>query len=170
VTGTGELRSALADALPDRPFAVELWDGSTLAPTNGGGPTFRVTSPEALGHLLRAPGQLGLGRAYVSGGIDVDDMDEALALLARWSPGPIDTRSKGRIALAALRAGALRRVPQIPGMELRPKGRRHSVLRDQRAVTHHYNLSNDFFALFLDESMTYSCAVWSRGAQTLEEA
>ncbi len=170
MTGTGELRSALADALPDRPFAVELWDGSTLAPTNGGGPTFRVTSPEALGHLLRAPGQLGLGRAYVSGGIDVDDMDEALALLAHWSPGPIDNRSKGRIALAAVRAGALRSVPQVPAMELRPKGRRHSVLRDKRAVTHHYNLSNDFFALFLDESMTYSCAVWSRGAQTLEEA
>ena len=95
MSGTGELRSALAEALPDRPFAVELWDGSTLAPTNGGGPTFRVTSPEALGHVLRAPGQLGLGRAYVSGGIDVDDMDEALALLAHWSPPPIDNRVQG---------------------------------------------------------------------------
>jgi cyclopropane-fatty-acyl-phospholipid synthase len=37
-------------------------------------------------------------------------------------------------------------------------------------VTHHYDLSNDYFALFLDESMTYSCAIWSRGATTLEEA
>jgi cyclopropane-fatty-acyl-phospholipid synthase len=37
-------------------------------------------------------------------------------------------------------------------------------------VTHHYDVSNEFFALFLDESMTYSCAIWSRGAQTLEEA
>ena len=55
-------------------------------------------------------------------------------------------------------------------MELRPKGKRHSILRDKRAVTHHYNLSNEFFALFLDESMTYSCAIWSRGATTLEEA
>ena len=55
-------------------------------------------------------------------------------------------------------------------MELRPKGRRHSILRDKRAVTHHYNLSNEYFALFLDESMTYSCAIWSRGATTLEEA
>ena len=55
-------------------------------------------------------------------------------------------------------------------MELRPKGARHSVLRDKRAVTHHYNLSNEYFALFLDKSMTYSCAIWSRGATTLEEA
>jgi cyclopropane-fatty-acyl-phospholipid synthase len=170
VSGTADLKTALAEALPDRPFRVELWDGTALEPTNGGGPTFRVTSPEAFGHVLRSPGQLGLGRAYVAGQIDVDDMDAALDLLASWSPPPIDTRAKADIAVAALKAGALRRVPKVPEMELRPKGRRHSILRDKRAVTHHYNLSNEYFSLFLDESMTYSCAVWSRGATTLEEA
>jgi cyclopropane-fatty-acyl-phospholipid synthase len=167
---TGELRTALGDALPDRPFELELWDGTSLPATNGGGPTFRITSPEALGHVLRAPGQLGLGRAYVSGGIDVDDIDEALALIAQWSPPPIENRAKVQIALAAVKAGALRRVPKVPAMELRPKGKRHSILRDKRAVTHHYNLSNEYFSLFLDESMTYSCAIFSRGATTLEEA
>jgi cyclopropane-fatty-acyl-phospholipid synthase len=170
MSNTRELSSALAQALPDRPFALELWDGSALPPTNGGGPTFKITSPEALGHVLRSPGQLGLGRAYVSGGIEVDDIDEALALIARWSPPPIDNRAKANIALAALKAGALRRVPKVPAMELRPKGKRHSILRDKRAVTHHYNLSNEYFSLFLDESMTYSCAIFSRGATTLEEA
>jgi cyclopropane-fatty-acyl-phospholipid synthase len=168
---TGELRTALADALPDRPFVLELWDGTSLpATSNGRGPTFRITSPEALGHVLRAPGQLGLGRAYVSGGIDVDDIDEALALIARWSPPPIDNRAKAAIAVAAVKAGALRRIPKVPAMELRPKGKRHSLMRDKRAVTHHYNLSNEYFSLFLGESMTYSCAIWSQGAQTLEEA
>ncbi|MGE5636538.1 MAG: class I SAM-dependent methyltransferase, partial [Nocardioidaceae bacterium] len=49
-------------------------------------------------------------------------------------------------------------------------GRRHSVERDARAVRHHYDVSNEFFALFLDESMTYSCALFSRGADTLEAA
>jgi cyclopropane-fatty-acyl-phospholipid synthase len=170
VSGTGELSAALEQALPDRPFTLELWDGSTLPPTNGAGPTFRITTPAALGHVLRSPGQLGLGRAYVSGGIDVDDMDEALALLAHWSPPPIEPRTKAQIALAAVKAGALRTIPKVPAMELRPKGKRHSILRDKRAVTHHYNLSNEYFALFLDESMTYSCAIWSRGAETLEEA
>jgi cyclopropane-fatty-acyl-phospholipid synthase len=168
---TDELRAALAEALPDRPFTVELWDGTALPPTNGvPGPTFRITSPVALGHILRAPGQLGVGRAYVSGAIDVDDIDEALALISRWSPPPLDARAKARIGVAAVRAGALRRVPKVPAMELRPKGARHSLLRDKRAVTHHYNLSNEYFSLFLDESMTYSCALWSRGASTLEEA
>jgi cyclopropane-fatty-acyl-phospholipid synthase len=97
-------------------------------------------------------------------------MDKALALLASWSPPPIDTRTKKDIALAAIKAGALRRVPKVPAMELRPKGKRHSIMRDKRAVTHHYDLSNEYFSLFLDESMTYSCAIFSRGAQTLEEA
>jgi cyclopropane-fatty-acyl-phospholipid synthase len=170
VSGTAQLRTALAGALPDRPFRLELWDGSALEATNGGGPTVRLTSPEALGHVLRAPGQLGLGRAYVSGQLDVDDVDAALDLAATWKPPPVETRAKAEIAVAAVKAGALRRVPRVPAMELRPRGRRHSVLRDRRAVTHHYDLSNEYFALFLDESMTYSCAIWSRGATTLEEA
>ena len=172
MSSTSDLKDALASALPERPFRLELWDGTALDSTtgNGGGPVFKLNSPEALGHVLRAPSQLGVGRAYVSGGIDVDDMDKALALLANWSPPPIDTRTKKDIALAAIKAGALRHVPKVPAMELRPKGKRHSILRDKRAVTHHYDLSNDYFALFLDESMTYSCAIFSRGATTLEEA
>jgi cyclopropane-fatty-acyl-phospholipid synthase len=173
MSGTSDLKDALAAALPERPFRLELWDGTALESTDDGGPpapTFRLTSPTALGHVLRAPSQLGVGRAYVSGGIDVDDIDAALALLASWSPPPIDTRTKKDIALAAIKAGALRQVPKVPAMELRPKGKRHSLMRDKRAVTHHYDLSNEYFALFLDESMTYSCAIFSRGAETLEEA
>jgi cyclopropane-fatty-acyl-phospholipid synthase len=55
-------------------------------------------------------------------------------------------------------------------MEHKPRGERHSPDRDARAVRHHYDVSNEFFALFLDRSMTYSCAIFSRGATTLEEA
>ena len=167
---TAPLRAALSEALPQRPFRVTLWDGTELPSTSGDGPVFSVRSPVALGHMLRAPGQLGLGRAYVAGALDVDDVDKVLALLDGYSPPPIDARAKGRLAAAAVRAGALKQVPKPPAVELRPQGKRHSIARDRRAVTHHYDVSNDFFALFLDESMTYSCAVWSRGAQTLEEA
>ena len=167
---TAPLREALAEALPDRPFRVELWDGSELPSTSGDGPVFSVRSPVALGHMLRAPGQLGLGRAYVAGALDVDDVDKVLALLDGYSPPPVDARAKGRLAAAAVRAGALKRLPRTPAVELRPEGRRHSIARDKRAVTHHYDVSNDFFELFLGDSMTYSCAVWSRGAETLEEA
>jgi cyclopropane-fatty-acyl-phospholipid synthase len=168
---TTALRSALTELLPSRPFQVRLWDGSELPPTNGhGGPTFTVRSPRALGHVLRAPGQLGLGRAYVSGEIEVDDMDAALDLLDGYQVPPPDTRAKVRLTAAAVRAGALRSVPRPPQAELRPRGRRHSRERDRRAVTYHYDVSNEFFRLFLGESMTYSCAIFSRGAETLEQA
>jgi cyclopropane-fatty-acyl-phospholipid synthase len=168
---TSALREALAQALPERPFRVELWDGSVLPPTNGsGGPTFRVRSPHALGHVLRAPGQLGLGRAYVGGEIDVDDMDAALEVLDGYAAPQLDARGKARLAAAAVRAGALRSVPRAPAAELRPRGRRHSRDRDRRAVAHHYDVSNEFFGLVLGESMTYSCAIFSHGARTLDEA
>jgi cyclopropane-fatty-acyl-phospholipid synthase len=167
---TGPLREALSEALPDRPFRVALWDGSELPSTSGDGPLFSVRSPLALSHMLRAPNQLGLGRAYVSGALEVDDIDDVLSLLDGYSPPPVEPRTKARLAVAALRAGAFTKLPRTPSVELRPEGRRHSIARDKRAVTHHYDVSNDFFALFLDESMTYSCGIWSRGAETLEEA
>ena len=167
---TAPLRTALAAALPERPFTVELWDGTSVPATDGPGPVFRITSPRALGHVLRAPGQLGVGRAYVTGGLEVDDIDAALALLDRWQAPPVGWGARLRLAGAAVRAGGLTAVPHAPAAELRPSGRRHSLERDRRAVRHHYDVSNEFFALFLDESMTYSCAVFSRGAQSLEEA
>jgi cyclopropane-fatty-acyl-phospholipid synthase len=168
---THALSELLSEALPERPFRVELWDGKELPPTNGsGGPTLRIGSPRALGHVLRAPGQLGLGRAYVSGEIEVDDMDAVLDLLDGYQVPRLDARAKVRLAAAAVRAGALRSVPRVPTAELRPRGRRHSRDRDRRAVRYHYDVSNDFFRLLLGESMTYSCAFFSRGAGSLEEA
>jgi len=156
--------------LPERPFAITLWDGGSLPSTNGGGPTFQVRSPVALAHALRAPGQLGLGRAYVSGALAVDDLDEVLELLDSWQPPPLDWRDQARLALAAARATGIVRPPAVPKAELRPRGRRHSPERDARSVRHHYDVSNDFFRLMLGDSMTYSCALFSQGASTLEEA
>jgi cyclopropane-fatty-acyl-phospholipid synthase len=160
----------IEQVLPDRPFSITLWDGTRLASTNGGGPSFHANSPDALAHALRSPGQLGLGRAYVAGTLTVDDLDEVLDLLDRWEPPPIDRRAQARLALAAARAFGVRRPPPVPQAELRPRGRRHSRERDARSVRHHYDVSNDFFRLMLGESMTYSCALFSQGATTLEEA
>ena len=167
---TAPLRNEIECVLPERPFSVDFWDGTTLASTTGDGPVFHVRSPAALAHALRAPGQLGIGRAYVSGDLEVDDMDKAIDLLDAWRPPPLDRGARARLAIAALRAAGLRRPPPVPKAELRPSGRRHSRQRDARAVRHHYDLPAEFFALFLDDSMTYSCGVFSRGATTLEEA
>jgi cyclopropane-fatty-acyl-phospholipid synthase len=167
---TDALRRELEAALPSRPFHLELWDGTRVPATDGSGPTFRARSPAALAHVVRAPGQLGLGRAYVSGELQIDDLDAVIELLDSWRPPPLDRAARARLALAALRATGIQRPPPVPATELRPRGRRHSRARDARAVRHHYDLPPAFFALFLDASMTYSCALFSRGARTLEEA
>jgi cyclopropane-fatty-acyl-phospholipid synthase len=166
---TGPLRDQLATALPERPFTVRFWDGSDLPSTNGNGagPTFIVRSPKALAHALRAPGQLGLGRAYVSGELEVDDIDQVLELLNTWKPPPVD---RARLALAAARAAGLQLPPKPPQAELRPRGKRHTVARDARSVRHHYDVGNEFFALFLDDTMTYSCAIFETPDQSLEDA
>ncbi len=75
-----------------------------------------------------------------------------------------------RLAAAALRAAGLHRLPKPPPAELRPKGRLHTKRRDAAAVRHHYDVSNEFFALFLDDTMTYSCALWEEGTEALEDA
>lgn len=164
------LRDEIEGALPKRPFTLRFWDGGELTATERDGPVFAVRSPKAIAHMLRAPGQLGLGRAYAAGELDADDLDKVIALLDTYKAPPLDRATRRRLMLAALRACGLTLPPRVPASELRPKGRRHSRARDARAVRHHYDVSNDFFKLFLDESMTYSCAVFSRGAQTLEEA
>ncbi|HWX45299.1 MAG TPA: cyclopropane-fatty-acyl-phospholipid synthase family protein [Solirubrobacteraceae bacterium] len=167
---TEPLRHELARALPERPFALCFWDGTELPPTLPGGPVFTVRSPAAVAHLLRAPGQLGLGRAYAAGELEADDLDLVIGLLDGFRAPPIDRGTRVRLSVAALRACGLTRPPRVPASELHPQGRRHSRARDARAVRHHYDVSNDFFKLFLDASMTYSCAVFSKGATTLEDA
>jgi cyclopropane-fatty-acyl-phospholipid synthase len=164
------LRRELARALPARPFTVRFWNGSELAPTTPGGPVFTVRSPTAVAHLLRAPGQLGLGRAYAAGELEADDLDRVIELLDTFQAPTIDKAARARLAVAAMRACGLTPPPRVPASELQPRGHRHSRERDARAVRHHYDVSNEFFKLFLDESMTYSCALFSRGANTLEQA
>ena len=167
---TASLRRELRAALPRRPFAVLFWDGSGVEATEPGTPTFEFHSPTALAHVLRAPGELGIGRAYVSGLVDVDDLDAALRVVDTFEPPPLRLGQKLRLGRALVRACGLTRPPRRPAAELRLRGERHTLARDRRAVRHHYDAGNDFFALFLDASMTYSCACFSRGARTLEEA
>ncbi len=167
---TAPLRREIEARIPERPFTVEFWDGTRVPSTSGNGPVFSVRSPRAAAHVLRAPGQLGLGRAYVSGELEVDDMDAVIELLDGWQPPALEGADKRALLLAAVRAAGVTKPPPRPQAELRPSGRRHSKERDARAVRHHYDVSNEFFELFLGPTMVYSCAVWRNGAKTLEEA
>jgi cyclopropane-fatty-acyl-phospholipid synthase len=167
---TAPLRRAVADALPRRPFGLRFWDGTEVAATEPNSPTLTFTTPRAMAHVLRAPGELGLGRAYVAGMIEVDDLEAALLMVDTFEPPPLSLGQQARLALAVVRACGLVVPPPVPAAELRLRGQRHTIARDRRAVRHHYDVGNEFFALFLDRSMTYSCAYWQGGAGTLEEA
>ncbi|MGH2858181.1 MAG: class I SAM-dependent methyltransferase [Solirubrobacteraceae bacterium] len=167
---TEPLRRELAAALPRRPFALRFWDGTAVEATDPGAPTFSFLSPEALAHVIRAPGELGLGRAYVLGLLDTDDIEGALRVVDTFEAPKLSPRQIARLGAAVVRACGLTRLPRPPASELLLTGERHTVGRDRRAVRYHYDAGNDFFALFLDPTMTYSCAYWRGGATTLEEA
>src|SRR5690242_19867763 len=168
---TAPLRREIETRLPERPFSIEFWDGSRLASTSEDGPVFSVRSPRAIAHALRAPGQLGLGRAYVSGELEVDDIDKVIRVLDGWQPPSLEGADQRALMLAAVRAMGIVKPPPRPEAELRPSGKRHSKERDARAVRHHYDVSNEFFELFLGPTMVYSCAIWRDGEmKTLEQA
>jgi cyclopropane-fatty-acyl-phospholipid synthase len=167
---TAPLRREIERLFPERPFMIEFWDGTAVPATRSGGPVLMVRSPRALAHTLRAPGQLGLSRAYVSGELEVDDLDALIEMLARWKPPRLHGPDRLRLMLAAARATGATLPPPVPAAELRLRGVRHSKARDARAVRHHYDVSNEFFALFLDQSMTYSCAFFSRDGNSLNSA
>jgi cyclopropane-fatty-acyl-phospholipid synthase len=168
---TEPLRRELESTLPERPFRVTFWDGSELPSTHGNGaPTLHVKSPRALGHALRAPGQLGIGRAYATGEIEPDDLDAFLLMLRGYRLPPLDRSAQLRLALAAARAAGPMLPPPVPKVEQKPRGKRHSPERDKRSVQFHYDVSNEFFKLFLDESLTYSCAFFSLDDSSLEAA
>ncbi|MFI6392554.1 class I SAM-dependent methyltransferase [Nonomuraea sp. NPDC050540] len=127
-----------------------------------------MRSPRAIRHLLRSPGELGLARAYVAGELDVyGDLKEALRrgrafMSERTVSGAGVAPRHGMLLLRlAMRLGAIGVPPRPPAGEARPAGRKHSPLRDRAAISHHYDLGNEFYALILDPTMSYSCAYWT---------
>jgi len=164
------LTRELRRLLPQRPFNVRFWDGSALAATVPDSPTFTFRGPQGLAHFLRSPGTLGLGRAYVDGSLEVDDLDAAFIVVDHWEPPPLAKVDLARLGATMLLAAAPGGFPRRPDLELILQGDLHSVERDAAAVRYHYDVGNEFFSLFLDDSMTYSCGIFSRGALTLEEA
>jgi cyclopropane-fatty-acyl-phospholipid synthase len=162
------------------PVTFRFWDGSELGPDRRPGPspgTVTLNSVNAVKRFLWAPNDLGPGRAFVAGEIDIDgDVPQVLRCLR--DAGPDTLRLGLRSLLQALRAvTALRGLglpPAPPEEEVRlsvwRNSIRHSQRRDAAAVTHHYDVGNDFYRLFLGPSMTYSCARFDHETTTLEEA
>lgn len=163
------LSTLVADLVgQDLPIRFEAYDGSSLGPANAPA-TVRVRSPDALRRIVTAPGELGLGRAYVSGDIDLDgDIFAILDLRDRLSA--LRPRPAWLLELARhLGSSGLRR-PAPPPEEARLSGRLHSKARDAAAIAHHYDVGNEFYRIVLGPSLTYSCAVFRYPADSLEQA
>jgi cyclopropane-fatty-acyl-phospholipid synthase len=159
----------LAAGLLDGPLPIRLraWDGSLAGPDDA--PVIHVRSRRALRRLLWQPDELGLAQSYISGDLEVEgDLTEALRRV--WRAGretgmpPLTVGLADRVRAAALlaRLGAIGPRPSEPAAPAaRLGGRVHSRSRDRAAISHHYDLSNDFYERLLDSSMAYSCGVWT---------
>jgi cyclopropane-fatty-acyl-phospholipid synthase len=157
------------------PIRFQFWDGSHLNPPDQTVGTLKFLSPAAIRRVLWMPNELGLGRAYVSGEIDLDgDLFDVVTAFRDAKP---EVASVGRAwkvlpaaVVAAKRAGALGRPLPPPPEEARLHGWRHSLRRDATAIGHHYDVGNDFYRLVLGPTMTYSCARFAQPDFTLEDA
>jgi cyclopropane-fatty-acyl-phospholipid synthase len=167
----GPLLARLVGESPSIRFV--FWDGSTTGPADSEG-AIVIRRSRALRHLLWAPGELGLARAFVGGDIDVEgniiEVVEALKghlVRGNVGSGPVATATA---LSAALRLGAVGLPLPPPPEEIQPRGIRHSRRRDARAISHHYDVGNDFYRIVLGEAMTYSCARFTHDDATLAEA
>ncbi|MEV4867307.1 cyclopropane-fatty-acyl-phospholipid synthase family protein [Streptomyces ossamyceticus] len=165
------------------PVRLRAWDGSEAGPPQA--PALVVRNRRALRRLLWKPGELGLARAWVAGDLGVEgDLYAVLDLMAGhvWERDD-DSRSiadalrdpQARAAvrgLLKLAGPAVLVPPEPPREEVRRTRHLHTRRTDKRAVSHHYDVGNDFYEIVLGPSMVYSCATWETddGTTTLEAA
>ncbi|MET8981984.1 class I SAM-dependent methyltransferase [Streptomyces sp. NPDC004539] len=161
------------------PVRVRAWDGSEAGPE--GAPVMVVRNRRAVRRLLFKPGELGLARAWVAGDLEAEGeiypVLEAVAgvVWERGEEAPSLWRSlrrdefrRGVLGLVRLAGVPL---PPAPPVEENRSGRhRHTRRTDRQAISHHYDVGNDFYSLVLGPSLVYSCAYWGDEEETLEAA
>ncbi|MBN0043466.1 class I SAM-dependent methyltransferase [Streptomyces actuosus] len=167
-SGAAHRLAALAEDALGGPLPVRLraWDGSETGPA--GAPVVVVRSRRALRRMLWQPGELGLAQAYVTGELDVEgDLGDGLRTMwaaareRRLRPPRLTPADRARALAAAVRLGVAGPPPAPPATQARLRGGLHSRARDRAAISHHYDLSNAFYELLLDDTMAYSCGYWA---------
>jgi len=145
---------------PNPEFAVRLWNGTTWR-RDASLPcrfTLVLTHPGALRKMLDTPAELTMAEAFIFGDVDIEgDVESACALADYLRTLDWSVPEKVRMGL---------RVHALPKDGKHPAGRHpaevhgsiHSEERDRQAVSYHYDTSNEFFSLWLDKQMVYSCA------------
>ncbi len=169
--GLSLLKTLLEDYQP-RDFAVRFWDGTQWEAEPGEPARFTLVllHPGSLRRMFWPPKRITLFEAYVFGDFEVEGDLESFLLVAKHM------REQKRSVLDRLRLAArLYRLPRYdwPRLTWKPpklRGAYRSLERDQLAVDYHYSMSNDFFALWLDSSMEYTCAYFGTPDDDLETA
>jgi cyclopropane-fatty-acyl-phospholipid synthase len=155
------------------PVRLRAWDGSEAGPSDS--PVMVIRHRRAMRRLMWQPNELGLARAYVSGEIDVKgDLYEALDRLSALLYRAPDLHGLPVRAVAGdlLKLRIVGPQPRPPIEEMAMSGTRHSKRRDRQAISHHYDVGNEFYRIVLGPSMVYSCAYWTGGepSYTLTDA
>jgi cyclopropane-fatty-acyl-phospholipid synthase len=161
------------------PVRFTAYDGSSAGPPDAA-IGLHLRTERGLAHLMTAPGDLGLARAYVSGDLDVTgvhpgDPYDLLVLLKDHTrfrvPKPAEALAIARgLGLSHLRPPAPPPQEQLPRWRRVVEGLRHSMTRDAEVISHHYDVSNAFYERVLGPSMAYTCALYETPEATLEEA
>jgi cyclopropane-fatty-acyl-phospholipid synthase len=171
---------ALVGPVSERTFSVRYWDGTSETASPGAEAPFTlvVTSPHALRRACLPPSELRLGEAFVRGDLDIDgDLEEAteLAELIRGrlsSPGGLFKLVRRALALPDEESSsdhdATDQDNHVNGQD--HHGLLHSRQRDQESVRYHYDVGNEFYQMWLDPAMVYSCAYFEVGDETIDEA
>jgi cyclopropane-fatty-acyl-phospholipid synthase len=143
--------------------SVRLWDGTTWPDERPRSAVLALKHCEALGRMFLPGTEVGLAEAYLRNDFDIEgDIDAAFEVADFLLTHLGDWKRKLKLAglLVALPGRNGGSTMQRAARHLLPRirGKRHSLARDRRAVTFHYDVSNDFYRLWLDRRMVYSCA------------
>jgi cyclopropane-fatty-acyl-phospholipid synthase len=173
VRHTHALLDLLMGPSASRTFRVRLWDGSTEGPDDASF-TFVLRRPEALRSILLPPTETRLAEAYLRGDIDVEgNLEAAVGLGDLFYERVLSPRAIWRLFRHVLRLPADPRKLRAglrSGANIATVGSIHDRARDAAAIRFHYDVGNDFYALWLDRRMVYSCAYFPTGSESLDDA
>lgn len=150
-----------------------LWDG-TYWPNNAPRPVTLILKHAGALRSMFLPGtELGLGEAYIYDDFDIEgDIQQILSISNQLLAATSSLSNKVKLGRELLQLPDHRRSGRAFTRRgpARLSGKPHSIARDNQAVTYHYNVSNDFYSLWLDQRMVYSCAYFRSVDDGLDQA
>ena len=141
---------SIAEHLSDKPFDLEYWDGEIIK-YGEGEPEFKliIKNFPSKKELLSDP-SVALGEAYMKGDIDIEgDLQKFFESIIRNKDSFMNKNTVFRLA---------------------SKIKAPSLMKSKKDIAHHYDIGNDFYSLWLDKTMSYSCGYFKNPTDTLYDA